>query len=79
MINCPLETQILLKFSQALNKTELNKGITKHIFEELQNMPNKKEINYIIQTIVGMVSDDNAPANIMGTDLPSRGATRRTK
>ena len=24
MINCPLETQILLKFSQALNKTELN-------------------------------------------------------
>ena len=33
MANCPMETQISLKFCQAMNETELNKGITKHIFE----------------------------------------------
>ena len=53
-----MQTQILLKFCQALNNSELNESITQHIFEELREVPNKEEINDILHVIDGMLSDD---------------------
>ena len=61
MANCPIETQILLNFCQALNNSELNNGITQHIFEELRRVLNKDEIEItdIVQVIDSMVSNDH--------------------
>ena len=43
MDQCPIETLYLLKFLQTINQSELNKSMTKYIFEELRKDHNKKE------------------------------------
>ena len=51
MAQCPMETQYLLKFCQALINSELNKSITQYIFEELRKDPNKGDVTEILQVI----------------------------
>ena len=58
MAQCPMETQYLLKFCQALINSELNKSITQYIFEELRKDHNKSNGTEILQVIDGMVSND---------------------
>ena len=49
MKNCPLATQILLKYTEGLAKTQLNRNIKKFVFEELRKNPNMDRIDSVLQ------------------------------
>ena len=51
---------MLLKYSQALTKTELNRSIKKYVFEDMRKDPKKDDISKVIQTIEALIIDENS-------------------
>ena len=45
MKNCLLAAKILLKYTEGLIKTQVNRNINKSVFEELRKTPNMESIN----------------------------------
>ena len=60
MKNCPLATQILLKYTEGLAETQLNRNIKKFVFEELRRTPNIVSIDSMLQAIKAFMSDNNS-------------------
>ena len=59
MKSCPLGAEILLKYTEALTKTELNRNIKIFVFEELHKNPHMDDIND-----EALVSDDNSSRQV---------------